>query len=412
MDFKPENGFEQIKVSDKLDDVVEKAINKAIKDKQKKLIRKSKINKISIAVASIFILFITSIKFMPVFAQVLSSVTMGPSITRELHYHYDKNIGTIVKEGLAQNINESKTDKNIKVTINSVVADDKNLFVFYTLNGKENKEELKNLLLQNFKIVDDKGNDLLDSTFNYYTELPAMLYNRDGDFLLTFNKKYRCIVTSLGNNIKNYGQNEETYGALEISSRDGSKIPEKLNLKFMSFTEAYKMSYSKEKYNNFLSKFNREPISIKGDWSFNLEIDPKLVGKETQVYSNIKFSANHTDFNIKSFKIYPTRIETKIQLGKNKLDSSQCYSIGRTFTKKRKPNDSKLPYLIDEKGNKYVISDNDFKEMDDDKCINLDFQSCYFNNSKELYLVISELNYNNGSENFAEDIGEVKIRIK
>ena len=59
-----------------------------------------------------------------------------------------------------------------------------------------------------------------------------------------------------------------------------------------------------------------------------------------------------------------------------------------------------------------MLSDNDFKEMDDDKCINLDFQSCYFNNSKELFLVINELNYNNGSQNFAEDIGEVKIRIK
>lgn len=411
MDFKPENGFEQIKVSDKLDDVVEKAINKAIKDKKKKLIR-SRINKFSIAVASIFIMFITSIKFIPVFAQVLSSVTIGTSITRELHYHYDKNIETAVKEGRAQNINESKTDKNIKVTINSVVSDDKNLFVFYTLNGKENKEELKNLLLQNLKVTDNKGNNLLDSTFNYYPKLPAMLNDRDGDFLLTFNKKYRCIITSLGNNMKNYAQNEETYGALELSSCDGDKLPQELNLKFMSFTEAYKMSYSKEKYDNFISKFDREPINIKGNWNFNLKVQPKLIGKETEGYSNVRFSANHTDFNMKSFKIYPTYIETKIQLGKNKLNSSQCYSIGRTFMKNSKANNNRLPYLIDEKGNKYMLSDTDFKEMDDDKCINLNFQSCYFNNSKELYLVINELNYNDGSQNFSEDIGEVKIKIK
>jgi hypothetical protein len=59
-----------------------------------------------------------------------------------------------------------------------------------------------------------------------------------------------------------------------------------------------------------------------------------------------------------------------------------------------------------------MISDTDIKDLDDDNFISLEFQSCYFNNSKELYLVINELDYNDGSQNFAEDIGEVKIRIK
>lgn len=411
MDFKRDNGFEQIKISDKLDDVVEKTISKAIRDKKKNRM-KSKISKFSIAVASIFIISITSIKFIPVFAQVLNNVTMGSSINSELQYHCDSNIETAVKNGLAQKVDESKTDKDIKFTINNIVADDKNLFVFYTLNGKGNKEELKNILLKNFKISDTKDNNLLDSTFNFYPELPAMLYHKEGDFLLTYNKKYRCIVTSLGDNVKNYEKNQETYGAIELSTCDGSKIPEELHFKFTSVTEAYKMSYSKEKYKNFLSIFNREPISIKGDWSFDLKIDQSLADKKAQEYSNIKFSANHTDFNIKSFKIYPTRIETTIQLGKNKLDLAQCCSIGCVSTKNRKTNYSKLPYLIDEKGNKYMLFDTDPKDMDDDKCISLDFQSCYFNNSKELYLVINELNYNEGSQNFSEDIGEVKIRIK
>lgn len=411
MDSKMSNGFEQIKVSDKLDDVVEKAISRAIKDKKRNRI-KSRLNKFSIAAASILIIFITSIKFMPVFAQVLNNVTIGSYINPKLQYHWDNNIETAVKDGLAQKINESKTDKDIKVTISNIVADDKNLCVFYTLNGKENKEELKNILLKNFKITDAKDNNLLDSTFNYYPELPAMLYHKEGDFLLTYNKKYRCIVTSLGDNVKNYEKNQETYGAIELTAYDGSKIPDELHLKFASLTEAYKMSYSKQKYDNFLSIFNREPISIKGDWSFNLKVDKNLANKEPQIYSNIKFSANHTDFNIKSFKIYPTRIETTIQLGKNKLDSLQCYSIGRIFTKNRKNNYSKLPYLVDEKGNKYMLSDTDLKDMNDDKCISLDFQSCYFNNSKELYLVINELNYKDEPENLAVDIGEVKIRIK
>ena len=141
MDFERRNGFEQIKVSDKLDDVVEKVINKAKKDKKKAMLKR-KFIKYSMA-ASLVIIFVSSIKFIPVFAQAVSNVTYGIPITHELQFHYDKNIGTAVKDGLSQYVNESKTDQNVKVTINNMVSDDKNLFVFYTLNGKTNKEGLK-----------------------------------------------------------------------------------------------------------------------------------------------------------------------------------------------------------------------------------------------------------------------------
>ncbi len=411
MDFKPENGFEQIKVSDKLDDVVEKAINKAKKDRKKRNL-KTKFIKYSMAAASIAIICISSIKYIPVFAQAVSNVTMGPAINRELQFHYDKNIGTAVKEGVSQHVNESKIDENIKVTINNIVGDDKKLFIFYTLNGKMNKEGLKNLLLQNFKISDDEDNTLLNSTSNYYSKLPPMLNNEEGEFLLTFNKRYRCIVTSLGNNIKNYGQNQETYGCIELSTYGGSKIPNELNLKLLSFTEVYKMSYSKEKYEDFLSEFKRNPMSINGDWNFHLYIGKRLKYEKPETYSNIKFHTNYTDFDIKSFKIYPTRIETRIELGNNKVDSLQCYSIGSVSTKNGKINNNKLPYLIDEKGNKYILSDDEISELDSDKCLNLTFESCYFNHSKELYLVINQLNYNDGSENSVQNIDEMKIRIK
>ena len=172
------------------------------------------------------------------------------------------------------------------------------------------------------------------------------------------------------------------------------------------------MSYSKEKYDNFISKFNRKPMSISGDWDFDINIGKNLKYKKPETYSNIKFSENHTDFNIKSFKIYPTRMEARIELGKNKLDGAQCYSIGRASITSGKTDNSKLPYVIDEKDNKYILSDYELREMDSDNCLNLAFQSCYFNHSKELYLVINELNYNDGSENFVKDVEKIKIRIK
>lgn len=407
MDDEVKNGFEQIKVSDKLDDVVDRAIAKAKKDKKKNMI-KTNIIKSSVAAASLLIVFITSIKFIPVFAQVLNNVTNGSSITHEAKSHYDKNIGLAETGGFVQNINESKTNKNIKVTINNVITDDKNVFIFYTLNGKLDKQGVKNLLLQNFKIYDDKYDLLLNSTSNYYSELPSILDGKEGDFLFTFNNKYRCVITSLGDSIKNYSQNYETYGTIELSALNENKIPDELNLKFLSFTEAYQMSYSKERYDNFISRFYRNPMSINGEWNFNMKINQNLKSIKPENYKNIEFSADHTDFNIKSFKIYPTRIEAKIEVGKNKLDGAKCYSIGQS----NKNNNKNLPYLIDEKGNKYKLTDKEIENIDSDNSLSLTFQSCYFNYPEELYLVLNELNYKDESRNFSKDIGEVKIRIK
>lgn len=408
MDSNRKNGFEQIEVSERLDSVIDMAIARAKKDKKKKLI-KSNIIKYSAAVASLFIVFIASIKFIPVFAQVLNNVTVGSSVTREAKFYFDQNVGMAVNEGLAEGVNESKTNKNIKVTINNIIADDKNAFIFYTLNGKMDKQGFKNLLLQNLKIYDDRYYMLLDSTSNYYSNLPDTLDKKDGDFLLTFNDKYRCIVASIGDNIKNYSQNYETYGAIELSALDGNKIPSELNLKLLSFTEAYKMSYSKEKYDSFISNFYRNPMSINGEWNFNIKINQNLKTIRPETYNNIKFYADHTDFNIKTLKIYPTHIEAKMIVGKNKLTGAQCYSIGQNI----KENDESLPYLVDEKGNKYKLTDTEVDDdMNSDKMLSLTFQSCYFNCPEELYLVINQLNYKDGSESFSKDIGEVKIRIK
>lgn len=416
MDSNQKNGFEQIKVSDKLDSVIDIAIAKAKKDKKKKLIQ-SNIIKYSAAVASLFIVFITSIKFIPVFAQVLNNVTAGSSVAHEAKFYYDQNIGMAVTGGLSESVSESKTSKNIKVTINNIVADDKNAFIFYTINGKMDKQGVKNLLLQNLKIYDDRYNMLLDSTSNYYSELPDTLYKKEGDFLLTFNDKYRCIIASVGDNMKNYSQNYETYGSIELSAIDGNKIPSELNLKLLSFTEAYKMSYSKEKYNSFASKYYRNPMSINGEWNFNIKIGQNLKSMRPETYNNIKFYADHTDFNIKFLKIYPTHIETKVVIGKNKLTGAQCYSIGQDIKENGESlpylvNDESLPYLVDEKGNKYKLTDAEVDDMDYGKMLDLTFQSCYFNCPEELYLVINRLNYEGGSENFSKDIGEVKIRIK
>jgi hypothetical protein len=48
--------------------------------------------------------------------------------------------------------------------------------------------------------------------------------------------------------------------------------------------------------------------------------------------------------------------------------------------------------------------------IDSNKCINLSFESCYFNKTKELYLVISQLNYAPGAP--FVNIEPIKVKIK
>lgn len=399
------NGFEKITVSNKLDDVIQKSILKAKRDKRIKSIKLNLI-KLNIGIASLIVFFTISVNFIPAFAESLNDIPVLSSMVNAIQFHYDKNINTAVKQGLAQNILETKTDDNISITINNIVTDDKELFILYTLEGKKIDQNIKNLLLENLSIKDNNGKKLLDSTDFKSQILPPKLNDKNGDLLSLSNESYKCIISSLGNSIKNYSENQKTFGSIELISTKNIEIPDEINLTISSVTEAYNTSYSKETYDSFISNFKRTPKSIAGNWNFKIKLDKNLSSQKPEEYNNISFVTNNTDFTLKHTKIYPTHTEIRIQLGKNTIDGSQCNAIGRIIG----DDTSKLPYLIDEVGNKYYISGNALVSMDSQNCIDISFESPYFNKMKELYLVINQLNYSNG--NPYTNIEPTKIKIK
>lgn len=405
MKYKPKNGFEKITISNRLDDVIKKSISKAKRDKKIRII-KLKLIKINAAIASLIIIFISSVNFVPAFAESLNDVPVISSIANAVQFHYDKNINSAVNQNLSQDISKIQKDKNISITIDNIITDDKDIFILYTLNGTMADEDIKNLLLEKFSISDNNGKILLSSNDFRSQILPPKLNNKNEDSLSLSNTNYKCIISSLGNSIKNYSQNKKTFGSIELISIKDMKIPDEINLMVSGITEAYNMSYSKEAYSNFTSKFNREPKNISGNWNFEIKLDKNLKSQKPEEYNNIPFSINNTDFTLKSVKIYPTHTEIRIQLGKNSIDKSQCNSIGRIIG----GDNSKLPYLTDEKGNKYSISGNALVSMDSENCINLSFESPYFNKINKLYLVINQLNYSNGEPYV--NINPTKIKIK
>ena len=395
------NGFDQIKISDKLDEVIGKTILKATHDKKKKF--RGNFLKVNAAIVSIFVIFILSINISPAFAEALKEIPIISSMSKALLFHYDKNIVNADK----QIVKETKSNKDISITIDSVVSDDKDLFILYTLNGELDKNNLKNLLLKDFILKDASNNVLLDGKSFNFPVLPPKLAGENGDFIILSSKGYKCIVSSLGNSLDSYSKDKKTYGTIELISLDDSnKIPDIVNLQVSSLTEAYNTTLSYQNSSNFISKFNRNPLTIQGSWDFNVKIDNKLKTVKPEEYSNIKFSTNNTDFTVESLKIYPTHIDTKIKLSENKLDKSQCISIGDIRSGSR----AVLPYLIDEEGNKYLVTGTALAPPDADKCIHLSFESSYFNKSKELYLVISQLAYTPGAPFM--NIEPIKVKIK
>ncbi|PRR79533.1 DUF4179 domain-containing protein [Clostridium luticellarii] len=405
MKHDPKNGFEKIAISSRLDDVIKKSISKAKRDKKIRTI-KLRLIKINAAIASLIIIFISSVNFVPALAESLSDVPVISSIANAVQFHYDKNIDSAVNQNLSQNISKIQKDKNISITVDNIITDDKDIFILYTLNGTMADEDIRNLLLEKFSVSDNNGKTLLNSDDFKSQRLPPKLNNKNQDSLSLSNTNYKCIISSLGNSIENYSKNKKTFGSIELISIKNMKIPDEINLKVSGITEAYNMSYSKEAYNNFTSKFNREPKNISGNWNFEIKLDKNLKSQKPEEYNNIPFSINNTDFTFKSVKIYPTHTEIRIQLGKNSIDKSQCNSIGRIVG----GDTSKLPYLTDEKGNKYSISGNALVSMDSENCINLSFESPYFNKTNKLYLVINQLNYSNGEP--YTNIETTKVKIK
>lgn len=408
------NGFENIKVSDKLDKVIDCAVNKAIIDKKRKTFQKRIFTGISCAAAS-FAVFVGCINYIPAFAEAAQSAPGISSIAQAVKFNYNKNIGIGIEKGLAENAGQTKTDKGIKVSIDKVMADDKNLYILYSLDGSSYKGNMKNLLLSNLQISDSKNNVLADCKY-ISGFLPPYLEGKEGNTLVPMNSYgYKCIITSLESNNQSYSENHKAAGLIQLSAdnlkNEANSIPDEIKLSVLGFTEAYNVSYDKETYNSFIAKYNRQPADISVNCDFNIKTNKKLSTIKTYAYNNIKFTANNTDFEIKYLNIYPSYSELKIQLGKNKNDNAQCTSIMNKY-KLTDSDSNTLCYLVDDKGNKYMPTRRHAVYSRADNTNTITFDSPYFNEPKELYLVINQLQYSNNNSMQVIDGAKIKVRIK
>ncbi|MFB7138511.1 DUF4179 domain-containing protein [Gottfriedia sp. NPDC056225] len=94
--------------------------------------------------ASIFIFgILAGIRVSPTFADYITKVPGMEKIVEMIRERDDKGLLAAVENKYAQKINVSQEKNGVKVTIDSVIADEQQIVVFYTINDKSKKQNFE-----------------------------------------------------------------------------------------------------------------------------------------------------------------------------------------------------------------------------------------------------------------------------
>lgn len=152
--------YEQITIPPNIDDFIFNGIQKA--KKAKKHIFYVKWG--GMVAAILIIVFITSIRVSTAFAAYVSEIP-GFEKMVELIRH-DKGLMSAIENDFMQEINVSDEHDGIKVTIDSVIVDEAQMVVFYSIDSEHEGPKPK---LSNINLTDNNRNNLKVSIGHSYT---------------------------------------------------------------------------------------------------------------------------------------------------------------------------------------------------------------------------------------------------
>lgn len=148
------------------------------KKKIKSTIKKYAIS--SLAVASIFIIMIN---ISPIFAHACKSIPLLDKLAKAVNFSY--SLTRAVEEEFIQIIGQSKTQDNITINLQHLIVDQKEVNIFYTLEGDTDYKYMvtPEILTSNsgsIKFSSDVGNienpdDLRSISIEFFYEIPAKL---------------------------------------------------------------------------------------------------------------------------------------------------------------------------------------------------------------------------------------------
>ncbi len=332
----------QIEVPEKqLDLVIRQAMSKKKKSSKRNIITGS------IAAASIAAFLFTA-NVSPTFASYMSDI---PLLNKLVHYiQYDKGLIEAVEQGYNQEVSAEASDQGIVFSIDDVVADQKRMIIMFSAKADE-YPEITNMKINDMTLTDGEGNAIIsieNGSFSH-EENPDILP------LWTFHPE------------KTAGS-DRLRGSIELVTQHiDAKIPEEIHMSISSFV------------------LGTNPLALSGTWNVGFDVLESALEEVAPIVTNKPFTLPLDELQLENtinhVISYPTMTEVKIS-----LVTALPSQTGILYEY----------HLVDEDGQVYNhIGDG---ILTDTGNVIPQFETTYFKQPKELYLVFTEVKLTN-SEN-------------
>ncbi|WP_088066793.1 DUF4179 domain-containing protein [Gottfriedia luciferensis] len=158
----------------------------------------------SIVAAILFIGFLTSIRVSPTFASYITNVPGMEKIVKLIQN--DKGLVSAFENKYAQEIGISQEKNGVKVTINSVIADEQGIVIFYTIDSKKLQH---NLQLVNMNLQPKNGDEFPEHSADYELPVKEELKSYTNSIEYYFNEPYEQHDFKLNLKIKSKEASEQ-----------------------------------------------------------------------------------------------------------------------------------------------------------------------------------------------------------
>lgn len=311
-------------------------INEYIKRGMSLGIKKKRLHKIkrfsNIAAILLLVLFITSIRAIPAFAESISKLPVLEYLVDLINY--DKGLNSAVENNFINHINSSETHEGLTFTIKDVILDSSKGIIFYTIESEGSHRYVN---LEQMKFTDEYGKDLQAAVSH--------------DFFIDKDLAVEKLLS----------------GKVELDFNKETVLPDTINIE---------VTLRESKTDQYGPKENYKVLTP--TWKFQLPVDKEKIKSMQKIYIlNQTAEVDDQKIKFKQVTITPTRITADIEYDKNNTKKIFYYD------------DIKL---IDEKGEVWgTITNGITGSRIDENHQTLNFQSNYFTDPKELYLTGSSI---------------------
>ncbi|MCR1897928.1 DUF4179 domain-containing protein [Irregularibacter muris] len=285
--------------------------------------------KLILTIASIMIfVFLGMIRISPVFADFVSHVLKMEVIVELIHH--DKGIKDAIDHNNLQGINATDIHEGLAFTVNDILVDQSRMLIFYTVE------------------------DLEDHSFIQIADIK--FYNEEG-------KEINII------SYPNIIEREKFYVENKISDIIHTSIPTDVKTPKKLYIKLSMMEY--DGINNDNSYKNKRIMN--STWTVAMEINQEKVGGSKEYVINKTLDIENNKIHLKKLSIYPTRMRLDFQ------DDEGNTNLILSF---------KDLVILDQQGEIYErLADDPYAAIFKDEWESMFFQSNYYKDTRELYLV-------------------------